>query len=77
MRATRGRLSRRRVRRYDELTRDADAVAFRLAELQALVEATEGMAPHQESSLLTQRERLRHVEELAEAATAAACGDRA
>ena len=31
-------------RRYDELTRDADAVAFRLAELQALVEATEGMA---------------------------------
>ena len=31
-------------RRYEELTRDADAVAARLAELQALVEATEGMA---------------------------------
>ena len=60
------------LRRYDELTRDADTIAFRLAELEALVEATEGMAPHQESSLLTQRERLRHLEELAEAATAAA-----
>jgi len=59
-------------RRYDELTRDADAVAFRLSELEALVAATEGMAPDEESSLLAQRERLRHVEELAEAATAAA-----
>jgi DNA repair protein RecN (Recombination protein N) len=58
-------------RRYDELTRDADAVAFRLAELQALVEATDGMEPDEESSLLARRERLRHVEELAEAATAA------
>ena len=58
-------------RRYDELTRDADAVAFRHAELQALVEATEGMASDEEASLLAQRERLRHVEELAEAATAA------
>jgi DNA repair protein RecN (Recombination protein N) len=59
-------------RRYDELTRDADAVAFRLAELQALVGATEGMAPDEESRLHAQRERLRHVDELAEAATAAA-----
>ncbi|HEU4970638.1 MAG TPA: AAA family ATPase [Gaiellaceae bacterium] len=59
-------------RRYDELTRDADAVAFRLAELQALVDATEGMAPDEESRLQAQRERLRHVDELAEAATAAA-----
>jgi DNA repair protein RecN (Recombination protein N) len=59
-------------RRYDELTRDADAVAFRLGELQALVEATEGMAPEDETNLLAQRERLRHVEELAEAAGAAA-----
>jgi DNA repair protein RecN (Recombination protein N) len=59
-------------RRYDELTHDANAVAFRLAELRALVEATEGMAPDEESSLLAQRDRLRHVEELAEAATAAA-----
>ena len=59
-------------RRYEELTRDADAVAFRLAELQALVEATAGMASEDETNLLARRERLRHVEELAEAATAAA-----
>ncbi len=59
-------------RRYEELTRDADAVASRLAELQALVDATEGMEPDEESRLQAQRERLRHVEELAEAATAAA-----
>ena len=59
-------------RRHDELTRGADAIASRLAELQALVEATEGMSPDEESNLLAQRERLRHVEELAEAATAAA-----
>ena len=58
-------------RRYDDLIRDADAVAFRLAELKALVEATEGMAPDEKARLLAQRERLRHVEELAEAATAA------
>jgi len=32
-------------RRYEELTRDADAVAFRLAELRALMDATEGMEP--------------------------------
>jgi DNA repair protein RecN (Recombination protein N) len=59
-------------RRYDELTRDADAVASRLAELQALVDATEGMAPGDEQELLARRERLRHVEDLAEAANAAA-----
>jgi DNA repair protein RecN (Recombination protein N) len=59
-------------RRLDELTRDADAVAFRLAELQALVDATEGMAPGDEQELLARRERLRHVEELVEAAGSAA-----
>ena len=59
-------------RRYDELTRDADTVASRLAELQALVEATEGMSPGDEQELLARRERLRHMEELAEAASAAA-----
>jgi DNA repair protein RecN (Recombination protein N) len=58
-------------RRYDELTRDADAVAARLAELQALVDATEGMAPGDEQELLARRERLRHMEELADAASAA------
>ena len=59
-------------RHHDELTRDADAVATRLAELQALVDATEGMQPNEEAELLARRERLRHVEELAEAASAAA-----
>ena len=59
-------------RRYEELTRDADAVAFRLAELQALVDATGGMEPDEESQLQARRERLRHVEELAEAAATAA-----
>ena len=59
-------------RLYEALTRDADAVAFRLAELRALVDATEGMEPDEESQLRARRERLRHVEELAEAATAAA-----
>ena len=52
--------------------RDADAVASRIAELQALVDATEGMEPGDEQELLTRRERLRHVEELAEAASVAA-----
>ena len=59
-------------RTYDELARDSDAVALRLAEQQALVDATEGMAPGDEQELLARRERLRHVEELAEAANAAA-----
>jgi DNA repair protein RecN (Recombination protein N) len=59
-------------RRQQELARDADAVAFRLAELRALVEATEGMSAGDEQELLTRRERLRHLEELAEAATSAA-----
>jgi DNA repair protein RecN (Recombination protein N) len=58
--------------RLDELTRDADTVAFRLSELQALVDATEGMAPDDERELLARRERLRHVEELAEGASSAA-----
>jgi DNA repair protein RecN (Recombination protein N) len=58
--------------RYDELTRDADAVAARLAELHALVEATGEMARGDEQKHLVRRERLRHVEELAEAANAAA-----
>ncbi len=59
-------------RRYEELTRDAAAVAARLADLHALVAATEGMAPGDEQELLARRERLRHAEELAEAASAAA-----
>ena len=59
-------------RRHEELSRNADAIAFRLAELQALVDATEGMSAGDEDELLARRERLRHVEELAEAASSAA-----
>ena len=59
-------------RRYEELTRDADAAASRLAELKALVEDTEGLAPGDEEALRAQRERLRHVAELEEAASGAA-----
>ena len=59
-------------RRYEELTRDADAVAARLVELEALVEGTEGLAPGAEHELKVQRERLRHVAELGEAAADAA-----
>jgi DNA repair protein RecN (Recombination protein N) len=59
-------------RRYEELTRDAGAAAARLTELEALVEGTEGMAPDDEQKLRAQRERLRHVQELAEAAATAA-----
>jgi DNA repair protein RecN (Recombination protein N) len=58
-------------RHHEELTRDADAAAARIAELQLLVEATEGMETGAEEDLRTRRERLRHVEELAEAASAA------
>jgi DNA repair protein RecN (Recombination protein N) len=49
----------------------ADAVE-RLAELRALVEDTEGMAPELEEELLAERERLRHVVEIAAGASAAA-----
>ena len=59
-------------RQLDGLTTNADAVAFRLSELQTLVDATDGMEPGDEQELLARRERLRHVEELAEAATSAA-----
>ena len=59
-------------RHLDELTGNADAVAFRQSELQALVDATSGMEPGDEGELLARRERLRHVEELAEAASSAA-----
>jgi DNA repair protein RecN (Recombination protein N) len=55
-------------RLHDELTRDADAAAARLAELRALVEDTEGLGTGDEAALKAQRERLRHVAELEEAA---------
>jgi DNA repair protein RecN (Recombination protein N) len=59
-------------RRYEELTRDADATAARLAELEALVEGTEGLAPGDEAELAATRERVRHVAELGQAAADAA-----
>jgi DNA repair protein RecN (Recombination protein N) len=58
-------------RRHEELSRGADAEEARLAELRALVEDTEGLPPGGEDSLRAERERLRHVGELAEAANAA------
>jgi DNA repair protein RecN (Recombination protein N) len=58
-------------RRHEELARDANAAASRLIELQALVEDTEGLEPGDEESLRAQRERLRHVAELEEAAAIA------
>jgi DNA repair protein RecN (Recombination protein N) len=58
-------------RRHEELQGGADAAEARLAELQALVEDTLGMEPGDEESLRAQRERLRHVTELAAGASAA------
>ena len=59
-------------RRHDELTRDAAATEARLAELQALVEDTEGFEPGLEDELRAERERFRHTGELVEAAAQAA-----
>jgi DNA repair protein RecN (Recombination protein N) len=58
-------------RRHEELTHGAAAAEARLAELQALVEDTAGLEPDTEESLRAERERLRHVTELAEGASAA------
>jgi DNA repair protein RecN (Recombination protein N) len=52
--------------RHDELTQDAAAAEARLAELRALVEDTEGLESTTENELRAERERLRHVTELAE-----------
>ncbi|MGH3021175.1 MAG: AAA family ATPase, partial [Gaiellaceae bacterium] len=59
-------------RRREELAQAAAGRAGQLAELRELVERTDGMEPGAEERLLAQRERLRHVSELAEAATVAA-----
>jgi DNA repair protein RecN (Recombination protein N) len=59
-------------RRLDELTRDADAHERRIAELRALVEDTEALETENEDALREEREKLRHVEELAAGASAAA-----
>jgi DNA repair protein RecN (Recombination protein N) len=59
-------------RAYEELTRDADAAAARQAEREALVEGVEGLETGEEDALRARRERLRHVEQLGDAAAAAA-----
>ena len=59
-------------RRHEELTANAALAEARVAELRALVEDTEGMEPGDEERLRAERERLRHVAELAEGASAAA-----
>jgi DNA repair protein RecN (Recombination protein N) len=59
-------------KRHEAITRDAAAEEARLAELEALVEDTEGFTEATEAELLAERERLRHVTELADGAAAAA-----
>jgi len=58
-------------RRLDELTANAAFAEARLEELRALTADTEGMEPGDEDRLRADRERLRHVAELAEAAATA------
>jgi DNA repair protein RecN (Recombination protein N) len=59
-------------KRHDELKAGADAEEARLRELRALVEDTEGLEADTEESLRGERERLRHVTELAQGAASAA-----
>jgi DNA repair protein RecN (Recombination protein N) len=59
-------------KRHEQLTHGAAAEEARRGELAALVEATEGFEPGAEEALRGERERLRHVTELAEGAARAA-----
>src|SRR3989442_2916213 len=59
-------------RRHEELQYGAAAAEARLAELRALVEDTAGLEADSQESLRGERERLRHVTELADGAAAAA-----
>jgi DNA repair protein RecN (Recombination protein N) len=59
-------------RRYEELERGAAETEDRIAELRALADATDGLVPGNEDALRQERERLRHVGELAGGAEAAA-----
>jgi DNA repair protein RecN (Recombination protein N) len=52
-------------RRLDELTRDADERGARLAVLEALVTDTEGLEHGEEDTLRVERDRIRHVADLA------------
>ena len=56
-------------RHRDELASAEAGRAERLEELRQLIERTEGFVPGTEDALRSERERLRHVTELAEAAT--------
>jgi DNA repair protein RecN (Recombination protein N) len=58
-------------RRHEELEQGAAAAEARLAELRALVEDTNGLEPGTEDSLRAERERLRHMTELAAGAAQA------
>jgi DNA repair protein RecN (Recombination protein N) len=58
-------------RRHDELAQGAAAAEIRLAELRALVEDAAGLEAGAEDSLRAERERLRHVTELAHGVAAA------
>lgn len=59
-------------KRHEQLTRDAASEEARLRELAALVEATVGFEPGGEEDLRAERERLRHVTELADGSVQAA-----
>jgi DNA repair protein RecN (Recombination protein N) len=59
-------------RRHEELVEGAARTEDRLAELRALVDDTEGLEPGTEAELRSQREQLRHLEELVAGAAAAA-----
>jgi DNA repair protein RecN (Recombination protein N) len=58
-------------RTHEELTRDAAAAEARLDGLRALAADAEGLEPGEEDELRAERERLRHVSELGQAAAAA------
>jgi DNA repair protein RecN (Recombination protein N) len=58
-------------RRHEELAANAADAEARVAELRALVEDTEGLEPDAEETLRAERERLRHVTELASGVVAA------
>jgi DNA repair protein RecN (Recombination protein N) len=58
-------------RRYDEMSTGAAAAEARIAELRALVEDTLGMEAEAEDTLRAERERLRHVTDLAAGVDAA------
>lgn len=67
-RAWRDLVARRRA--HDDLTRDAAAASMRIAEMEALVADTAGIAHGYDDELKAERERLRNVTELALAAGA-------